>query len=292
MGYTPLEPTGAEAMIALVRKNQVEIGRLKADHEGLSNEKKEEQKEIRDRYHTTISELQTQERHMLRNLEKEIDASQTKLDKDVGELSDAKAKIDRIITLLRAEQKKLATEQQEKISNHRDRHLEIVESLTDDCIDLRLLIFENDRPKNKYSVGIVGTSKIGSWNYGENILELPHKSIWGLTFYGNIEYVVTHLPTLDEARKYAKARNIRKMLKDFFERYDKVHEEYQQVCQKYTLKDFADILEEWFKIYWTRSLRSWDREDKLKKHQIGTDDIEKMTPKQLVRLMKATGYGY
>ena len=292
-GAEPLEPAGAEAMIAQARKNQVEIGRIKADHDGLEKEKKEKQREIQERYYATISELKRQEDLMVGSLRKEINDSETKRDKDVGELLEARSKIDRIIKLLRVEQRKLDTENQEKWSHRRDNHREIVESLTDDCIDLRLLIFENDRPKNKYTVSIAGMSKFfeSHWNCG-GLLELPRSCGFYIDNFGDVHGEITHLPTLDAARKYVKTRNIRKLMKDFFERYDKVHEEYQQVCQKYTLKDFAEILEEQFKGYWTHNVAWSYRDDLLKEHGIDTDDVEKMTPEQLLRLMKATGYGY
>ena len=292
-GAEPLEPTGAEAIIAQARKNQVEIGRIKADHDGLEKEKKEKQREIQKRYYTTISELKRQEDLMVGSLRKEINDSETKRDKDVGELLEARSKIDRIIKLLRVEQRKLNRKWHETLSNRRDRHIEIVGSLADDCLDLRLLIFENDRPKNKYTVAIAGASKFieSHWNR-DGLLELPYSYGFGVDCDGNIQRDITHLPTLDAARKYVKTRNIRKLMKDFFERYDKVHEEYQEICQKYALKDFAEILEEQFKSYWTHGL-TWSSHDAiLKKHGIDTDDVEKMTPEHLLRLMKANGYGY
>ena len=288
-GAVPLDTTGADAITALFKKNQAKMSRLKADHEGLSNEKGKKQNEIRDRYNAVIRELQKQRDFMIGGLENEIGASQAKLNKDVGELSAAGAKIDRIIAFLRAGQKDLDTARLDKMGARRGKHLEIVESLTDDCIDLRLLIFENDRPKNRYTIAIAGTSKIGGTGYKESILDLPQEYVSGLDFSGNVLHEGMHLPTLDAARKHAKARDIRGMLKGFFKEYDKVHEEYRQACQKYTLKDFSEFMEERFKIHWA-SLSEWSRKGDLEEHKIGTDDIEKMTRKQINLLMKSAGY--
>ena len=98
-----------------------------------------------------------------------------------------------------------------------------------------------NRPKNKYSIIVAGKSKLGSNDRDDEILKLPHNygvyiDAWGI----DILSAIRHFSAIEDAKKYHKTHSLKKILKELFERYEDVHEEYKQTCKKYKIEEFAE----------------------------------------------------
>jgi hypothetical protein len=239
----PLDNTDSSAMVSQCDKNEKEITSLKETQENMEKEKREQINEIATRYNETIYELDKQKHIETDKLEDDIDYAEKETHQKIEKLSEAKTTLNRVLYFLKIQNKKLDSTPLDKIKNYRDRYLEIAEKWNDENMELHLFIAENDRPKNKYSVIVVGNSKIGSSDRNDTILVLPHSygvdiDAWNLDILSDVK----HFPSINDAKKYLKTHNIQSILKEFFVQYDIVKSEYDSVISKYTLKDFEDIL--------------------------------------------------
>lgn len=242
-GAVPLDVTDAGAMITQYNKNKKEIASLENTQETLEKEKREQINEIAMRYNTTIHELDKQKNRENDKLQEDIDSAEKETSQKIEKLSEAKTTLDRVLYFLKIENKKLDSSSLNEIKNYHDKHLETAQTWSDECMELRLLIAENDRPKNKYSIIIAGKSKIGSHDRDDSILVLPysygtHINAWHLDILTDVK----HFTSINDAKKYLKTYDIQSILKDFFVRYNAVKTEYDSVISKYTLSDFEQII--------------------------------------------------
>ena len=239
----PLDVTDAGAMITQYNKNKKEITSLEQTQETLEKEKREQINEITMRYNTTIHELDKQKNRENDKLQEDIDSAEKETSQKIEKLSEAKTTLDKVLYFLKIENKKLDSSSLNEIKNYHDKHLETSQTWSDECMELRLLIAENDRPKNKYSIIIAGKSKIGSHDRNDSILVLPysygvHINAWHLDILTDVK----HFTSISDAKKYLKTHDIQSILKDFFAQYGIVKSEYESVISKYTLSDFEQII--------------------------------------------------
>ena len=284
----PLDPADPHAMMAACRKDQQEIKTLKAEQERLSTEKTAEIDELDTRYNKTISELEAQRWIVKDKLRGEISAAKETADGAVDKLDKSKEHLDRTINFLRVEQKTLDSGPLDGIKGRRNARCKAVETYKDDCMELRLFITENDKPKNKYSVIVAGVSKLGSDERNDGILHLPYgygAAIWAQGL--DVIYGAKDVPTIEAAKKYAKTRGIKKILKAFFEKYDAVHQEYEEACKKYSLDDFGEIINERFVAYWDDA-GGWAKGNVISDLGMDTDKLDEMSAEETKLVMKAT----
>ncbi len=109
----------------------------------------------------------------------------------------------------------------------------------DDYLKVKAFIIGNRKPKNKYSLVVVGKSI-----FPEEIIEYPYGygmdiNNWG--HYFALQQVVKESASVDDLKAYySKRRNT--ILKDTIAEYKKVKAEYEEVKQVYTVADFAELL--------------------------------------------------
>lgn len=287
----PLDKEDANAMVSQYKKNKQEIASLKESQEKLEEEQKEKISQISQRYCDTIRELEKQQYLETGKLQDQIDTAKEKTDSAISELSKIKATLDRVIYFLKQQQKKFDCTPLDEITNH-SKHLELIEKYQDKCMSIHMYIAENRRPKNKYSIIIVGKSKLGSSNRDDSILVLPHS--YGVDLHcqnADILSDVKHFTSVDGAKKYHKTHGIQKVLKEFLEKYNDVKSEYEQTCKKYSLDDFATTLHEKFVAYWKYTSHH-NREIVAKELNLGTENLEEMTLKQIQLLMQKEANHY
>ena len=234
-----------QAMIAACRQSRQEIKFLETKQQQTDDTVAERMNRIRIKYLMKRTKLEKQEETEKSKIQNEVNAARVSTEIMVSNLSEPIIRLDRIIYFLRAHQETLECGSLDEVNKYKGAHCETVETYKDDCMELRLFIAENDKPKNKYSVVVAGVSKLGSIECNDNILHLPHEygvtmHVWGL----NVVHGAKDVPTIEDARKYAKTRGIKKILKAFFEKYDAAHQEYEETCQQYNLEDFSEIIKE------------------------------------------------
>ena len=115
----------------------------------------------------------------------------------------------------------------------------------DEFLKLSYVVYDANRPKNKIALCIVGHSMIGSHdssNLEGKILDLPYSYGCHLRDDGhaNIIHMVKHVPTIEDAKKYAKNNPIEKVLKTFLKKYEIVKQECIETNKNYDLKDFEE----------------------------------------------------
>ena len=279
----PLDVTDAGAMITQYHKNKKEIATLEQTQETLEKENRDQINEIAMRYNTTIHELDKQKNIENYKLETVIDSAAKETRQKIEQLSEAETILDRVLYFLKIENKKLDSAPLNEIKNYHDKHLETVQTYSDDTLELRLLIAENDRPKNKYSIIIAGNSRIGSNDRNDSILVLPHS--YGVrinALYLDIITDVKQFPSISDAKKYLKTHDIKTILKEFFVKYDAIKSEYDGVISKYTLSDFETVIREQLTKYFERKTYGESEMRKAAKEiGIDTTNISEMTFKQV-----------
>lgn len=107
----------------------------------------------------------------------------------------------------------------------------------DDYLKVKLFIIENDKPKNKYSLGALGKCL-----FYEDLLKLPRS--YGLPCYTNGFYdlatVIKDFPSVAEAKNWLGKNKTR--LNSLLGNYDQVKKEYQDAIQNYKVDDFQELL--------------------------------------------------
>jgi len=101
----------------------------------------------------------------------------------------------------------------------------------DEFTIIKLFIVGNDRPKNKYTLSMVGNTLL------DGLIKVPYD--YGCNVdYGNIRRSILSRPTVEELERYA--QNLRHHEISY---YADVKEQYLQTVADYTLEDFKAVLE-------------------------------------------------
>jgi len=115
----------------------------------------------------------------------------------------------------------------------------------EEFLQLSYVMYETDRPKNKFALCIIGQSNFGSHDSSDlegRILDLPYSYGCHLQKDGNanIMKLVKHLPTKEDVKEYAKNNPIEKVLKNFLAKFETVKKEALESKKNYDLKDFEE----------------------------------------------------
>ena len=162
------------------------------------------------------------------------------------------SKVNRIIAYLKLEEKDLEIDT-DKIKHHdgnNDKYLEWLGYLyNDEYLKIRLLIAENDKPKNKYSLLAYGKCLFPDEYYDGGFLKLPwgylnisDGDIWtaARTLCGcNIHIGLVDLDTIEKCKTWLQ-KNRGKLLKSFLDNYQVVKAEYIDAITNYRLEDFKE----------------------------------------------------
>jgi hypothetical protein len=158
----------------------------------------------------------------------------------------------------------------------------------DDLLYLSYILYEVNRPKNKFALAIVGHSKIGSRDSSSmetKILELPYT--YGAHLrddaHANILVDIKYLPTFEGAKNYAQNNPIEKVLKKFLSQFEVTKKECLETVKNYDLKDFEEYRIQEKGKYFEHNLRSF--EYYAEKYGIKKDSWKKLTKSEKIKFL-------
>jgi hypothetical protein len=157
----------------------------------------------------------------------------------------------------------------------------------DDLLYLSYILYEVNRPKNKFALAIVGHSKIGSRDSSSmvtKILELPYTYGAHLRDDANANILVDvkYLPTFGGAKNYAQNNPIEKVLKKFLSQFEVAKKECLETVKNYDLKDFEEYRIQEAAKYFEHNSRNL--EYYAKKHNIKKDSWKKLTKSEKIKI--------
>jgi len=243
-----------QQLISIYKENQHTILELKQVLDELHDQNQEERRKTFNKYHTKfialeeeqdqeLNKLETKQDQELNKLETKIQQINSDYDKKISELNIPISDTKRIIYFLNQSKVKLNFDVNK--TTNRYGHLELIQECYDVDLILVSYIAENDRPKNKYSLVIVGMCRFGDHN-NSKILKLPYD--YKISLYHDaiqwwsIEKEVKVFDSINSAKKYHKSNKIENIFKDFFTEYHTIKQEYLKAITTYTLDDFAEII--------------------------------------------------
>lgn len=199
-------------------------------------------------YWNKIRSLEKERDKKINDIEKELEEFEKNKDAKIDKLSEIITKVDRYIEFLKLSQTfqpvmAIRNNDVTRYDNNwdRDKYIEWLEYLhKDDFLKIRLLIAENDRPKNKYSLIVYGRCVFS--NLSDTIIKMPYYYGVHLNDYSfSIRGEIRCFPSLDELNLWVE-KNKTKILSEFMAQFGNVKKEYLEVTEKYELNDFKELV--------------------------------------------------
>lgn len=230
-------------LVSTYKENQNLISELKQLQDEFRLENNNQSSKIRSQYYKKMKALEKEENKLLNDLENKMREINTNYNNKISELSISLNKVKRIIYF--QNQSKIELNFDVTKTTNRDRYLELIGQYKEPFnIHLALYIAENNRPKNKYSLIIVGMCRFGDHS-DSKILKLPYDYGCDLSHseiqWFDIAKIVKCFDSIETAKKYCKTHYIQTMLRSFFQEYSQIDTEYTKAISHYSLEDFAEI---------------------------------------------------
>lgn len=232
----------SERLVSTYKENQRKISELEKSQDQFHEQIKKRYNKIYCEYDDKITALEKKRDKLYHSLEKEEEKANNKTEKKIDYLYSPISHVKRTIYFLNQKQLKLNFDHTKTTNRH--GYLELVEQHTTDHLKLGCYIAENSRPKNKYSLVVVGLCRFGK--HAEHILKLPYDYEVLLSNdeiqWWDIEQAIKHFSSIELAKKYHQTHKIGQALNSFLVEYHKVLDQYQEAVNNYSISDFADIL--------------------------------------------------
>lgn len=206
-------------------------------------EKKE--KEITDLtldYEPKIRALEDERDERVAEIRKESESKRFESDEKITELHKTIEKVERILSFLKPTWRSAEWLDFDEgtVKAYRDRYCEKIGTFyRDEYLKIVAYIAENSKPKNKYSLTLVGKCF-----FGEKQMPFPYAYGLDLAIFGEgftVAVPVIDKPTIEEAKAYF-TKNREKILKPTMEKYQEVKKEYLDVIRTYTIDDFGNLI--------------------------------------------------
>lgn len=163
------------------------------------------------------------------------------------ELSEVIHEVERIMAYLKLENRNLEIDIAtiKHYDRNKGKYLEWLDYLYyDDFLKIRLLIVENDKPKNKYNL-----CALGKCLFHDGFLKIPRGYGLNLTSYNsgcNIEIIINNFDSIDKLKGWLGKNPVtlrEKILKGFLTAYQEVKAEYLDAITNYRIEDFQEIID-------------------------------------------------
>lgn len=241
-------------LIKQYKENEKEIEKIYNSFDKLEKKNKDETYNLKyEIYDKKIRALQEERDKKITKLNEQFREIGNKKKEEIEKLSVHINKVKRILEFMRINKEGVRDLNFKAYSYYgyprEKNYLKPIDTISDDEFKkIQVFIYGNDKPKNKFSLCVVGMTI-----FNENILEIPkdYLHINKEDGYFNIEKWIKDLPTEEELKIYYE-KNKDKILKEFLEEHSKAEEEYKEVLDNYINK------KEWIKFYLESRLKYYE----------------------------------
>lgn len=241
------EATGRDILdaVAVVEgflKNQAEISRINQEADAAETGVKAQIKELEDEIYRKKRELDDEKSRSNMVLTNGLNSIQNTRTQNLKPLYEQANHVKRIISLLRIAEtiKPVKDIEDGEITTYRGEYLEWLEHVyKDDYLKIRLLITENRKPKNKYSLIAYGRC---AFRYDNLLTQVYSYGTPNLKETGgfSVRIELGCFPSIDEIKKTV-SKYSDKILKPYIAEFEALKQDYLEVTGKYKLSDFEQI---------------------------------------------------
>jgi len=192
-------------------------------------------------YEPKIRALEEERDEKVSEINEESNARVRSLTEKIAELNETVEKVERVLSFLKPTRKSAEwlDFDESTVKAYGDYCEKIGTFYRDDFLKIVAYIAENRKPKNKYTLALVGRCF-----FKEKQMKFPYSYGLDLNIFGQGLTVAIHItdkPTIDGAKTYF-TKNKEKILKLTMEKYQEVKKEYLDVRKTYTTDDFKELI--------------------------------------------------
>lgn len=233
----------AVAVVEGYLKNQKEIAKISKKAEASERTVETEMQELNDEFYKKERELDDEKSRRQAALNNKLKTVEAETKELLTPLWEHVNKVKRIIALLRIAETIQPVKDIEDgdITTYHGEYLEWLGCLyKGDYLIIRLMITENKKPKNRYSLLAYGRCAFHNENLLKKCYSYGLPNLRDYTGGFNVTHELGSFPTIPDAKAYAQ-KSANKPLKQFIDDYVKLKAEYMEVTATYTLSDFEQI---------------------------------------------------
>ncbi len=233
----------AKEMVEAYLKNQKEIARIGTEAGASEEAVRAEMQELGKEFYRRQDELNDEKRSRYSVLNNKLMTVKADCKDALKPLWERVNQVERIIALLRIAEtiqpvKDIADSE---VTTYHGEYLEWLGCLfKGDYLIIRLLITENKKPKNKYSLLAYGRCAFEDTSLLRKFYEYGTPNLKDREGGFNVLHELGSFPSIHDAKTYAE-KNSNKPLKQFIDDYVKLKAEYLEVTANYKLSDFEQI---------------------------------------------------
>lgn len=227
-------------MIAEYRENRKIIAKLNNQVDKKREEADQATQKIRSKYQALKNKLHEEETKEMDDIATVFNEEKSKFEQVITEKRKIIDQVKRILLL-----KKIAKKHPNpcfEVKSYRDKDIEVIESLVKtSCIDLRVYVYGNSKPKNKYTLAVIGNSIFVDFDH--KLIDLPCFYSLGLNDHqANVRIWLKDNSTVESLKEYYH-KNKGKLLNEILAKHAKLELEYQAVQKN-------NNTQEWEQLYW------------------------------------------
>jgi len=228
-------------LVSAYRESEKQISSISRESDEFKEKKEKEIQDVKEVYGPKIRALEGKQHEKITDIHVEILSKKLESKEKINELYKNIEKVERILSFLKPTHRtaEWVDFDEDKVKAYRDCHIEKIGTFyRDECIKIVAYISENGKPKNKYTLAIVG--RIG----------FRHEEIEGWKSCGvhihtdgffDVEISITDRSTIEEIKAYYE-KNKEKILKPQLEQYQEIKKEYLDVLKTYKIDDFKELI--------------------------------------------------
>lgn len=233
----------AKEVVEAYLKNQKEIARIGTEAGASEEAIKIEMHDLDTEYIRRQEELNDEKRRRYSVLNNKLITVQADCKDALKPLWEQVNQVERIITLLRIAEtiQPVRDIADSEVTTYHGEYLEWLECLfKGDYLIIRLLITENKKPKNKYSLLAYGRCAFRDESLLRKFYHYGTPNLRDHDGGFNVLLELGSFPSIPDAKAYAQ-KNANKPLRKFIDDYVKLKAEYLEVTATYKLSDFEQI---------------------------------------------------
>lgn len=234
-------------MIKQYQENRKVIDSLSAHLEKKREEKAEAMRQISVKYCDLKYHLTKMEEKETKNIVAVYEKGEATIKQSIAEHSEIIAQVKRILAFKAIAKKPV--DLSFEVKTYHSITIELIDTIKTSCLELRVYIYENGKPKNKYALVVIGKSIFG---YNEKLGKFPRSYGLRLNDHGaNICLAFKDSPTVESLKEYYD-KNKAKLLRDFLTQQAELEKEYEAVQRDCNTP-------EWERLYWENEKEYYEK---------------------------------